>query len=101
MPSSCHLSLDQISIRLSTPTETHEVTNSTPTAVCKRATTLHQEECTLSGYFSCKSMGYSADGEKHTTTIIYGNLGTKGTLTAGDAFDCDVNGDGVFNSVTE
>ena len=89
-------------IVLGTPTETHEVTEpSLPTAVCKRATTLHQEECTSTTYFSCKTMGYTADGDRHTTTIIYGGLGTKGTLTNGDAFDCDVNGDGVYNPETE
>ena len=46
--------------------------------ICKRATTLH------------------TDGI-HT----FGNLGTSGTLTSGDAFDCDVNGDGVYDSNTE
>ena len=46
--------------------------------VCKRATTLHN------------------DG-----TNTYGNLGTTGTLASGDAFDCDVNGDGEYNSQTE
>ena len=28
-------------------------------------------------------------------------MGTSGTLTSGDAFDCDVNGDGVYDSNTE
>ena len=46
--------------------------------ICKRATILH------------------TDGI-HT----FGNLGTSGTLTSGDAFDCDVNGDGVYDSNTE
>ena len=36
-----------------------------------------------------------------TTTITYGSLGKKGTLTSGDAFDCDVNGDGVYAPETE
>ena len=36
-----------------------------------------------------------------TATVTYGNLGVKGTLTSGDAFDCDVNGDGVYDSETE
>ena len=45
---------------------------------CKRATVLHN------------------DG-----TSTYGNLGTQGTLTSGDAFDCDVNGDGIYDSETE
>ena len=45
---------------------------------CKRATVLHN------------------DGNS-----TYGNLGTQGTLTSGDAFDCDVNGDGIYDSETE
>ena len=31
----------------------------------------------------------------------YGNYGTKGVLKSGDAFDCDVNGDGSYNSSNE
>jgi len=46
---------------------------------CKRATTLHKEG-----------------------SIIYGNqIITEGVLKSGDAFDCDVNGDGVYNEETE
>ena len=48
--------------------------NSTTTAMCKRATILHGS---------------------------YGSLGTAGSLSSGDAFDCDVNGDGVYDSDTE
>ena len=65
--------------------------------LCKRATTLHTETCTnedATGY--CQADGYALND-----TITYGNLGTTGTLTSGDAFDCDVNGDGVYDSVTE
>ena len=64
---------------------------------CKRAATLHTEVCnqTDSNYF-CSGSGY-----KTGDTITYGNIGTKGVLTSGDAFDCDVNGDGVFDSETE
>ena len=61
--------------------------------ICKRATTLHTEKC--SGFF-CQTDGYELNG-----TITYGNLGAKGILTSGDAFDCDVNGDGVYDSATE
>ena len=63
--------------------------------ICKRATTLHTEECTQtdSQYF-CSGAGY-------TSIIPYGNLGTSGTLTSGDAFDCDVNGDDVYDPNTE
>ena len=75
----------------------------TPTAktICKRATTLHTEECTQSGNFYCGEDGYTESGKMGTTTITYGNLGTEGILTTGDAFDCDVNGDGVYDSETE
>ena len=64
--------------------------------ICKRATVLHTEECTQtdSQYF-CSGAGLSGK------TITYGNLGTTGTLTSGDAFDCDVNGDGVYDPNTE
>ena len=96
---------------------------------CKRATTLHTEECVWTvedileingcdteedfedeyGYspyeelkkMSCSRVGYTTDGAKGTTTITYGNLGTKGTLISGDAFDCDVNNDGTYDPETE
>ena len=42
--------------------------------VCKRATTLHG---------------------------TYGNIGTTRDLNVGDAFDCDVNGDGIYDSEQE
>ena len=70
--------------------------------ICKRAITLHTEECqhTDTNNF-CSGAGYTIDGSKKTAIITYGSLGTKGTLTSGDAFDCDVNGDGVYNEATE
>ena len=70
--------------------------------ICKRATTLHTEKCTQtdSQYF-CSGAGYTASGSKGTSTITYGNLGTKCSLNSGDAFDCDVNGDGEYNPGTE
>ena len=65
--------------------------------LCKRATTLHTETCS-----NTDSSAYcQADGYALNDTITYGNLGTKGTLSSGDAFDCDVNGDGVYDSATE
>ena len=82
------------------------VTSSTDSSVkgivCKRATTLHTEECTQTdpSHF-CSGAGYTTTGSKGTTTITYGNLGTAGTLASGDAYDCDVNGDGIFDSETE
>ena len=70
--------------------------------ICKRATTLHTEKCTQtdSQYF-CSGAGYTSTGSKGTSIITYGNLGTSGILTSGDAFDCDVNGDGLYDSETE
>ena len=61
--------------------------------ICKRATTLHTEVC---NNWQCKEIGYKTGG-----TITYGSNGTSGKLTSGDAFDCDVNGDGVYDSSTE
>ena len=70
--------------------------------ICKRATTLHTEECTQTdGSLYCSGAGYTTSGSKGTSTITYGNLGTSGTLSSGDAFDCDVNGDGTYNPDTE
>ena len=70
--------------------------------ICKRATTLHTEECTQTDTTSyCSGAGYTTSGSKGTSTITYGNLGTSGILTSGDAFDCDVNGDGEYDPNTE
>ena len=70
--------------------------------ICKRAATLHTEECTQTdSTYYCSGAGYTTSGSKGTTTITYGNLGTSEKLTSGDAFDCDVNGDGTYNPNTE
>ena len=70
--------------------------------ICKRSTTLHTEECTQTdATYYCSGAGYTTTGTKGTTTITYGNLGTSGTLITGDAFDCDVNGDGTYDPNTE
>jgi len=63
---------------------------------CKRAdvSTLHTEECTQTSAY-CYAAGYTTDNKG--TTITYGNTEvTQGTLTSGDAFDCDINGDGEY-----
>ncbi len=70
-----------------------------PKEVCRRATILHTEECGENQI--CADVGYTTTGSKGTSIITYGNLGTKGILTSGDAFDCDVNGDGIYDSETE
>lgn len=66
-----------------------EITSNT---VCKRATNLHTEICDSEKASYCISDGYT-DGSE----VIYGNCGTKGTLTIGDAFDCDVDGNNTFD----
>ncbi len=63
--------------------------------VCKRATTLHTEVCNQTSNY-CAGSGYAVGD-----TITYGNLGITGILASGDAFDCDVNGDGLYDSETE
>ena len=66
---------------------------------CKRATVLHTEICSNNNdsRYWCKGDGYALN-----STITYGNSTTiEGVLTTGDAFDCDVNGDGTFDSTTE
>ena len=65
--------------------------------VCKRATTLHTATCNRTDSNGCRGNNKYANG----ATITYGNLGTGETLTPGDAFDCDVNGDGTYNAATE
>ena len=74
----------------------------TKKAICKRATVLHTEKCTQTdSQYYCSGAGYTTSGSKGTSTITYGNLETNGTLSSGDAFDCDVNGDGIYNPETE
>ena len=71
-------------------------------AICRRATELHTEECTQTDTtYYCSGAGYTTTGSKGTTTITYGNLGEFGNLVSGDAFDCDVNRDGTYDSETE
>ena len=82
--------------RLSLKAEQKGIILSTKT-ICKRATTLHTEKCNQTS----TSTYCQADGYALKDTITYGNLGTKGVLISGDAFDCDVNGDGVYDSETE
>ena len=66
--------------------------------ICQRATVLHTEQC-LGSY--CSGMGYKPNGSMGSTTITYGSLGTASVLSSGDAFDCDVNGDGIYDAETE
>lgn len=70
--------------------------------VCKRAIKLHTEKCTqTSTTNTCSADGYTLDGTRQTDVMKYGSCGTQGELNVGDAFTCDVNGDGEFNEITE
>ena len=76
-------------------TKKHTVShlNYSTAPICKRATVLHGEACTNSSTsYYCQGAGYGLN-----TVITYGKTGTVGTLDVGDAFDCDVNGNGVYD----
>ena len=98
----CNKNMDGTVLSL---TKCNDNENITPTSntICKRAINLHQEECTIDHeYYQCSGAGYTENGTKGTTTITYGNCGTQGaSLVNGDAFTCDVNGDGIFDELTE
>ena len=72
-----------------------EIKEENKKVVCKKATTLHKEKCeqTNNTYF-CSAAGLTGQ------IMIYGTI-SSGNLKSGDAFDCDVNGDGKYNSDTE
>ena len=72
-----------------------EIKEENPKVLCKRATTLHTEECeqTDNTYY-CSGAGFAGK------TITYGTVPGK-ELKSGDAFDCDVNGDGTYDENTE
>ena len=83
--------------RFGTITENYSIVRSS--SICRRATTLHTQTCNKdanNGHLYCTGDGY-AEGD----TISYGTLGNLGTLKSGDAFDCDVNGDGTYNAINE
>lgn len=97
------------------------IQSNTVAALCRRATSLHTETCNErgnsgSGFSDYYCMGdgyltpssddyrnYNIDSSlyKNTTQIIYGNCGNIGQLHFGDAFTCDVNGDGEFDEDLE
>ena len=67
--------------------------------LCKKATTLHTQECNSANNKGCKLMGYTATGAMGTTTITYGQVPYN--YTPGDVYNCDVNGDGIYSDETE
>ena len=64
---------------------------------CVRASWLHKEKCTQTSNY-CYADGYYTSGSMGTNLVTYGNLGTSGgNIETGDAFDCDVNGNGYID----
>ena len=51
---------------------------------------LHKETCR-------RTSGYCSLVVGNGSTITYGQIGNPGVLRAGDAFDCDLNGNGVYD----
>ena len=71
--------------------------NTTPSnIVCKPATTLHTATCNRTDSYGCNATRQAGNGN----TITYGTL-VSGSPKAGDAYDCDVNNDGTYDSATE
>ena len=66
--------------------------------VCKKAVTgtLHSETCASTGSCAASGGGYSAGD-----TIYYGTIPGAVSPIVGDAYDCDVNDDGIWNPQTE
>ena len=81
------------------------ICRNTHAPICKRAATLHTEICNQgenTDSYYCHYDGYYVGGTRNTTTVTYGRLGISGQPPQiGDAFDCDINGDGLYDSTTE
>ncbi len=67
--------------------------------ICVRATNLHTEECTRTSD-GCYSVGYRANGAMGTSTITYGKI-PLGSFSVGNAYNCDLNDDGIYRDDTE
>ena len=69
--------------------------------VCKAAQELHYQTCEDG---SCSKSEYSTNvsgGKIEDGVIYYGHIPTSKSPKAGDAYDCDVNNDGIYDSETE
>ena len=68
--------------------------------ICKKATSLHSETCfhdsSVNAATGCKNAGIAQN-----TTLTYGTLPNGNSPVAGDAYDCDINNDGEYNSTNE
>ena len=64
--------------------------------VCKKATDLHTETCLRDSNDGCRAAGYSKND-----TITYGTLPGTSVPQFGNAYNCDVNYDNKYDSVSE
>ena len=79
----------------STPTQYYAYWTQT-VYVCKIATSRHSEQCAQSGSNGCKGASWG------TSTIEYGYLiSDSSPVSAGAAYDCDVDFDGTYDPDTE
>ena len=76
------------------------VANYETNLTCKLATSLHSETCERTSQ-GCVDAGYTVEGKNATDQIVYGNIAGSTTPMSGDAYDCDLNGDKVYDSDTE
>lgn len=81
----------------------------TPKLICKAATELHEKSCPNSSSAACNDHindqgvnGGKIIGIDGVNTITYGYLpNSHSPSRAGDAYDCDVNADGIYDYTTE
>ena len=67
--------------------------------VCKKATTLHETTC-LNPYGDTPLLKGCLNTYEYGEKIIFGNI-PSGEPKSGDAYDCDVNNDGIYDPETE
>ncbi|MBR2245937.1 MAG: hypothetical protein IKG58_04395 [Bacilli bacterium] len=77
------------------------ITNVNAKTVCKRATKLHKEVCNATSAYSVYTCSHSDNGHSKGSDVVYGNYGNSASLALGDALDCDVNSDGIFDPYKE
>lgn len=69
------------------------------TILCKKAQELHTQTCQRTSG-GCFQQGYTVNGSMGTDIVTYGSV-PYGNITSGNAYNCDVNGDGVYSDESE
>lgn len=81
------------------PTSDTEIFAKWKKLICVRAMTLHTDQCERASD-GCGDLGYGAGGSQGTSTITFGRI-TTGNYDYGNAYNCDVNGDDIYDDTTE